>query len=140
MKLTIAFLLGISLPGAVPGEPAVLIVDDEPGFSSALGKRLRLRGFECALAPDGETALDLIRSRRFLAVLLDLRLPGMQGGEVLRHVQAIDPRLPVIVVTAHGTERDRDECLADGARCFLTKPVDVNEIAGHLAEYREEAG
>jgi DNA-binding response OmpR family regulator len=118
---------------------AVLIVDDEPGFSSALGKRLRMRGFECVLAPDGETALEIIGSRVFLAVLLDLRLPGLQGAEVLQRLREIDRRLPVIVVTAHGTEDDRDECLGHGAREFLTKPVDVNEIAGHLARYRKEA-
>ena len=120
-----------------PSRPTVLIVDDEPGFARVLGKRLRLRGFECGIAPDGETALAELRERTYLAVLLDLRLPGIPGSEVLRRLKARRPNLPVFIITAHGTEVDREECLACGAELFLTKPVDIDEIAGHLDAYRQ---
>jgi len=116
----------------VRSRPTVLIVDDEPGFARVLGKRLRLRGFECDLAPDGETALARLREGTYVAVLLDLRLPDIPGCEVLRRLRTRKPNLPVFIITAHGTGVDRKECLASGADLFLTKPVDVDEIAGYL--------
>lgn len=123
----------------VPSRPTVLIVDDESGFARALGKRLTLRGFDCDLAPDGETALAHLRKETYLAVLLDLRLPDIPGSEVLRRLRVRQPGLPVFIVTAHGTTVDREECLGGGADRFFTKPVDVDEIAGHLDACRKGA-
>jgi DNA-binding response OmpR family regulator len=117
--------------------PRVLIVDDEPGFARVLGKRLRLRGFACDLAPDGESGLASLGDRTYLAVLLDLRLPDLPGSEVLRRLKAREPDLPVFIITAHGTEVDREECMAGGAEHFFTKPVDVDEIARNLAPHRD---
>ena len=119
--------------------PVVLIVDDEPGFASILAKRLRLRGFDSVLAPDGQTGLVLLRETACLAVLLDLRLPDIPGAEVLRRIRATEPLLPVFIVTAHGTDVDREECMAAGAERFLTKPVDIEEIVRYLDAYREGA-
>jgi DNA-binding response OmpR family regulator len=112
----------------------VLVVDDEPGFALTLAKRLRLRGFPCAVAHDGTSGLEQHSGRAFLCVLLDLRLPDLPGAEVLRRMKARAPATPVVVITAHGTDADEQECRAAGARDFLGKPVDIDEITAILSE------
>jgi len=123
----------------LPARSRVLIVDDEPGFSRALGKRLALRGFDSDLALDGKTALARLRDGTYLAVLLDLRLPDIPGLEVLLKLRAWGSDLPVLIITAHGGDSDREECLAGGAELFLTKPVDVDEITQYLDAYQAGA-
>ena len=113
---------------------ACLLVDDEPGFARTLAKRMRLRGYECVVADDGTSALRLLAEGPFLGVLLDLRLPDIPGAEVLRRVKAREPDLPVIIMTAHGTDDDERECLEAGASAFLSKPVDIDEIVHLLAQ------
>ncbi len=114
--------------------PALLIVDDEPGFARTLAKRLRLRGYECVVANDGMSALLLQRIRSFAGVLLDLRLPDVRGAEVLRRMREREPDQPVIIMTAHGTDRDERECVELGAGAFLAKPVDLDQIVSLLSQ------
>jgi DNA-binding response OmpR family regulator len=116
-------------------ELPILVVDDEPGFARTLAKRLGLRGHRCVVAHDGTAALDAFEPGAFRGMLLDLRLPDLGGAEVLRWVRDRDPAFPVIVMTAHGTEEDRVECLEAGARAFLAKPVDIDEIVVLLAGF-----
>jgi DNA-binding response OmpR family regulator len=110
----------------------VLLVDDERAFAETLAKRLRLRGFECVIAETGTAGLESHTQGVFLGVLLDLRLPDMPGGEVLRALKEREPGLPVIIITAHGTDRDEEECFDSGASGFLSKPVDIDEIVCRL--------
>ena len=119
---------------------AILIVDDEPGFAKTLAKRLRLRGFECAVAHDGTEALRMHDEGAFLGVLLDLRLPDIQGAEVLRRMMEREPDLPVIIITAHGTGSDEKECREAGARAFMSKPVEIAELVRELRSIGEAAG
>ncbi len=116
---------------------SILVVDDEPLFAEALAKRLRLRGFECAVALDGTEALRLHAVGAFRGVLLDLRLPDIPGTEVLHRLMERDPELPVIIITAHGTGSDERECREAGACGFLSKPVEFGELVRELRRFGE---
>ena len=99
----------------------VLLVDDESQFVEALAERLQLRGFEVLVANDGPVALDL-------------RMPEMDGLEVLRRIKEKWPKTQVIIATGHGDEEDRRKCLELGAFAFLSKPVNIKELSGLLRE------
>ena len=120
------------------GLASILLVDDEPGFARTLAMRLRLRGFECVVAGDGITALDMHEGGAFSHVLLDLRLPDVPGADVLRVLKERDPDLPVVIITAHGTDIDEKACMALGASAFMSKPVDIDEIVSQLMKSREK--
>jgi CheY-like chemotaxis protein len=85
----------------VSAKGRILIVDDEPGVREVLGRLLAREGYECLEAADGPQALTLIRHERLDAVLLDLRMPGLGGMEVLRQAQVLHPDLPIVVVTSN---------------------------------------
>ena len=106
---------------------ALLIVDDEEGNRDMLSRRLLRQGFEVLLAADGPQALDLIRRQPPDLVLLDVRMPGMSGMDVLRAIrERYSPtQLPVIMVTAEGHSASIVEALQIGANDYITKPVDM---------------
>ena len=112
----------------------VLLVDDESQFVEALAERLQLRGFEALVANDGPAALDLLEKDLVGLVVLDLRMPEMDGLEVLRRIKEKWPKTQVIIATGHGDEADRRKCLELGAFAFLSKPVDIKELTGLLRE------
>ena len=111
----------------------LLIVDDEQRFANMLAKRLMLRGCHCDICYNGQQALDLVRRKNFFLILLDLHLPDIYGTEVLTRIRKNDERTPVIVVTGHGTEKDRQECMQQGAYAFMRKPVGIDELMTILA-------
>lgn len=119
---------------------AVLLVDDEAEFASTLAERLNLRGFAASVAPDGESALIRLRAERFDAVLLDLMLPGMHGIEVLRRIREEFPDLPVILLTGQAGAKDGIEGMKQGARGYLSKPVDLRELLELFATLGTEGG
>jgi DNA-binding NtrC family response regulator len=117
----------------------LLIVDDEKRFADMLAKRLKLRGCECAVSYTGQEALDLIGQKSFSLVLLDLHLPDIYGTEVLTRIKKVDSDTPVIIVTGHGTEKDRLECTRQGAYAFMHKPVGIDDLMAILAKIAEKA-
>ena len=88
----------------------LLIVDDEKRFADMLAKRLTLRGCQCEVGYNGRQALDLVGRKDFFLILLDLHLPDIYGTELLKRIKKLDSETPIIIVTAHGTEKDRREC------------------------------
>jgi DNA-binding response OmpR family regulator len=114
--------------------PSVLIIDDERTFADTLAKRLSLRGIDCAVAYDGRSGLRLAQDESWTSVLLDLRLPDMDGVEVLRRIVGHHRGLPVIIITGHGNDEDERRCMSLGAVAFLHKPVDVTVLAGMLEQ------
>jgi len=106
---------------------ALLIVDDEESNRDMLSRRLRRQGFEVALAENGSQALDSIRQQTPDLVLLDIRMPGLSGLEVLQTIRERYSRseLPVIMVTAEGHSASIVEALEMGANDYITKPVDM---------------
>jgi DNA-binding response OmpR family regulator len=117
------------------GSPSVLIVDDERTFADTLAKRLSLRGIDCVVAYDGRAGLQLVDDTALTAVVLDLRLPDIDGVEVLRRIADRDRSLPVIIITGHGTDEDKQQCMSIGAAAFLHKPVDLTLLVKLLKQH-----
>jgi DNA-binding response OmpR family regulator len=115
----------------------ILIVDDEQRFADMLARRLNLRGCNCEVCYNGQEALNILKGKNFDLILLDLHLPDIYGTEVLTRINEADSKTPVIVVTAHGTEKDRLECIQQGAYAFKYKPLDIEELVSILAQLRE---
>jgi DNA-binding NtrC family response regulator len=106
----------------------VLVVDDDGAVGKVLSLLLEQGGLEAAHVPSAKAALELLDARPFELLLTDLRMPGMDGMQLLREVQARIPELPVIVLTAHGTVPLAVEAMRAGAADFVLKPFDRDEI------------
>jgi len=115
----------------------LLIVDDEQRFADMLARRLNLRGYNCDACYRGQEALNILKRKKFHLILLDLHLPDIYGTEVLARIKQNDQRTPVIVVTGHGTEKDRQDCMQQGAYAFMHKPVGIDELMTILAAIGE---
>ncbi|HEU5192257.1 MAG TPA: sigma-54 dependent transcriptional regulator [Methylomirabilota bacterium] len=112
---------------ARPIRPTILVVDDDHGLRESF--RLILEDeFEVLDVPDGQHALDIVRSCQVDLVLLDIRLPGMDGLEVLERIKGMDEQLDVILVTAVKTVRTAVSAMKLGALDYLTKPFDEDEV------------
>src|SRR3984893_15919821 len=106
----------------------VLLVEDNPELRAMLRKALERAGYTVEEAPDGNTAIDKIRSRRYLLILSDLKLPGNSGLDVLRESRRLEPTLPVILMTAYGSVEEAVTAMKDGAFDFIQKPVDLDHL------------
>jgi two-component system, OmpR family, response regulator len=115
--------------------PRVLVVDDEPGVVSFVARALRARNFEVDVAGGGDDALRLVRSRRYDVVLLDLRMPGMNGVVVLKRLMAARPDQKVVVVSAAADTRIKVRCLELGASDFVAKPFELAELVARVAAH-----
>lgn len=104
----------------------VLLVDDEEELVKALAERLEIRGLSTEIALDGEQALQVIQKREPDVMVLDLKMPGMDGLEVLRQVKKTHPGIQVVIMTGHGSEKDRDAAERLGAFGYLQKPVGID--------------
>lgn len=113
---------------------SVLIIDDEERFATMLAKRLHLRGYVSTVMYDGESGLEALQQHDFKVVLLDLRLPGISGEEVLERLKKKQPDLPVIILTGHGTDKDRELCMQLKAHAFLNKPVNISSLVNLFEE------
>lgn len=108
----------------------VLVVDDEPNIVLSLEFLMQQAGFEVTTALDGESALTLVNENPPDLVLLDISLPGISGFEVLEQLrnQPIFKRLPIVMLTAHGREVEREKGLALGADDYITKPFSTRQL------------
>ncbi|MBI4536456.1 MAG: response regulator [candidate division NC10 bacterium] len=105
--------------------PRIMVVDDEPDAVELLQEFLVAKGYEVLTATAGEEALQKVREERPHLILLDVRMPGMNGLEVLRRVRQIDQEVGVIMVTAVNEEETGREALALGAFDYVVKPLDL---------------
>ena len=106
----------------------VLVVDDEPSARSGLEKLLRQDGYEVESAEGGRSALMLREEKTFDVVVTDLKMPGMDGVELMRKLKELDRELPVIVVTAFSDVSSAVTAMRAGAEDYLTKPVDIDAL------------
>jgi DNA-binding NtrC family response regulator len=106
----------------------ILLVDDEVAFANTLAQRLQLRGLKVGIAYDGEQALSKLKEGALDVIVLDLRMPGMDGMEVLREIKRGHPDVQVIILTGHGTERDAELAKTLGGFDFLNKPVEIDTL------------
>ncbi|MEB5933671.1 ATP-binding protein [Pseudomonas mosselii] len=126
-----------TLPGAAPQDSAtgegggrVLLVEDNPVNQSVIEAMLRSLGFEVSLAMDGAQAVDLVGQQRFAAVLMDCRLPNVDGYEATRRIRQLpgSAGLPIIALTASALQGDRERCLAAGMNDYLSKPFKRTDL------------
>jgi len=115
----------------------VLLVDDEREFVQTLSERLMMRDMGSAVVYDGESALNLVQEDEPEVMILDLKMPGIDGIEVLRRVKAEHPHIQVIILTGHGSEKDREICMELGAFAYLHKPVDIDVLSQTLKAANE---
>jgi DNA-binding NtrC family response regulator len=106
----------------------VLLVEDKAELRAMLRKALERAGYIVEEAPDGNAAIDKVRSRRYLMVLTDLKLPGNSGIDVLREARRVEPTLPVIIMTAYGSVEEAVTAMKEGAFDFIQKPVDLDHL------------
>jgi sodium-dependent dicarboxylate transporter 2/3/5 len=119
--------------------PKILLVDDEESFRTSLAKRLRLREYEVVDADNGQDAIKIARADTDVDVMiLDRRMPGMRGEQVLREVREFRPEMQVIMLTGHGTMKSAMETGRLEAYAYLEKPCDLEKLVGVIEAARED--
>ena len=98
-----------------------------------------MRDVGSAIAYDGESALKMVENDEPEVIILDLRMPGIDGIEVLRRVKKSHPSIEVIILTGHGSDEDRKTCMELGAFAYLQKPVDIEKLSETLRQANEKA-
>lgn len=106
----------------------LLIVDDEQRFLDTLSARLALRDFDVSKASNGEQALTLAREKSFDLALVDLKMPGLSGEEVLLALKREHPLLEVVILTGHGSIDSAVQCTEAGSYKYLSKPCETEEL------------
>lgn len=106
----------------------VLIVDDEAEFASTLAERLALRNYDVNAVNRSDDAIKTIRDHPPDVVLLDLRMPGIGGFEVLRTIKEFDPTIEVILLTGQPKSEGAEEGIPTGLFDYVVKPVDITEL------------
>ncbi len=117
----------------------VLIIDDDDQLRVSFERLLKEDGFSVETAPSGEVGLNLIKSKAPDLVILDMRLPGMNGLETFKRINALDPKLPVIIMTAFGTTETAIEATKMGAFDYILKPFDIPEMLSIIRQALEAA-
>lgn len=108
--------------------PEILVVDDEAAIRETLREILEYEKYTVTLAEDGNKAIQLIQKNQFDAVLCDVKMPGIDGMELLDRAQALAPDVPFIMISGHGTVDMAIESTKKGAYDFITKPPDLNRL------------
>ncbi|ACN17096.1 two-component system response regulator (Ntr family protein) [Desulforapulum autotrophicum HRM2] len=114
------------------GRITVLLVDDEREFVDTLAERITMRSFDTLVAYSGEQALSMIESTPPRVMVLDLKMPGMGGVDVLERVKAEHTDISVIILTGHGDERDQTLVMDMGASGYFQKPVDLDVLVAKI--------
>ena len=115
----------------------LLIADDEVKFLESIAKRLELRDFDVTKATNGPKAVEAARNGRFDLALLDLKMPGMDGRQVLEILKQEHKFLEVIILTGHGSVDSAVECTKLGAFSYLPKPYELDKLLDVLRQAYE---
>lgn len=110
----------------------VLVVDDEDEFREAVVKKLEKRDLHCGSAPDGSTAVEMIKAKNYEVVLLDVRMPGMDGVETLREIKKISPMTEVVMLTGYASVESGINGIKYGAFDYLMKPMEIDILIEKL--------
>ena len=106
----------------------ILVVDDEVKACELLKRFLEMKGYDVIMANNGEDAIEKARNEKPDAMLLDIRMPGMEGTEVLIRIREFDKDIGIVMVTAVKEEQVGKEALKAGADEYITKPIDFNYL------------
>ena len=110
----------------------ILIIEDDVSILRGLKDNLAFEGYQVQTALDGNEGLQLALKKHFDLLLLDIMLPGMNGLEICRRLKKEKPELPIIMITARGTEMDKVGGLDLGADDYLTKPFSIPELLARI--------
>ena len=110
------------------GPTAILVVDDEQAILSALKKFLTVKGYDVSTAASGEEALDALRRLKIAGLVLDVRMPGLSGIDLVPKVLEIEPNAAILMLTAVNDATTASLCMQRGAMEYLTKPIDLEEL------------
>ena len=119
--------------------PRLLVVDDDRAILTLIGTLALAEGFDVATTVNGEDAMNQLRHRPAELVLLDLRMPGITGLDVLRSIRDVSPKCKVVLMTGFATIDSAVEAVKLGALDYLTKPFDLQRLRQLLATVRDEA-
>jgi DNA-binding response OmpR family regulator len=111
----------------------ILVVDDELAARQTLAEILRLEGYQVTMAENGKAAIELMEGDDYDLMLLDIKMPGMGGVDVLKKAVKISPECKVIILTAHGALDSAIEAVKQGAHDYLLKPASTNEILASVS-------
>ena len=112
----------------------ILIVDDEVAFLESMARRLEIRDFEVRKASRGAEALEIARREQFDIALLDLKMPGMDGKQVLETLKKEDKYIEVVILTGHGSVDSAVDCTKLGAFGYLPKPYELDKLLDTLKQ------
>ncbi len=118
----------------------LLLVDDEEGFVNVIANRMSKRGIDTTKALSGTDAIQALRKQDFDAAVLDLKMEDMDGIEVLKIFKKMVPKMPVIMLTGHGSERAAKEGIEQGAFDYLSKPCELQELVDKILEAVRKGG
>ena len=122
----------------------LMLVDDEEGFLVTTQKLLQRKGIDVTTAKSGADALEILAREEIHVVILDVKMPGMDGVATLKAIKSRNPRVEVIMFTGHASVESAVDGLMSGATDYLTKPYDINELVAKAEEayarrrFREE--
>ena len=120
-------------------EFSILVVDDEEEFVATLVQRLRKRGWASEGVLTGSAAITRVAADDFGVVLLDMRLPDMDGGQVLQEIKKIRPQSRVVILTGHASASEGEEGIKNGAFDYLLKPVEFETLLEKLQTARDRS-
>ena len=121
-----------SQPKPPPAVASILVVDDEDAIRDALARFLAKRGYQARTAKTGEEALDRLKDGPVSLMLLDVRLPGMSGMDVVPEALALDPDLAIVMLSGVTDATSAAICMQRGAMDYLTKPIELTDLAGAI--------
>jgi len=116
----------------------VLVVDDEEDFRETLMNRLQKRNLEVEGAASGEKAIEIIHKKKFDVVILDVKMPGMDGVETLREMKKVRPLMEVIMLTGHASVESGIEGMKLGAFDYIMKPADLDDLLDKMRKAVEK--
>jgi DNA-binding response OmpR family regulator len=115
-------------------EMKVLLVDDEKEFVKSLSERMQMRDVQSKVAYDGKEAIETMNEDLPDVMVLDLKMPGMDGMELLRRTKKAFPGVQIVMLTGHGSEKDEQEARRLGAYEYLQKPVSITDLMKTVRE------
>ena len=117
----------------------ILIVDDEENMRKTLAEILSDEGYEVVMAGTGEEAVEMCKHQQFRVVLMDVRMPGINGVEAFRQIRRHQEGVRVILMSAYSIDALKEAALDDGAVAFMSKPLDLDKVVDLIAEVKDTA-
>ena len=117
----------------------ILVVDDEETIRMTMSDIITIKGYEVATAESGETAVQMCTENRYDVILMDVRMPGIDGVEAFRQIRVHQPDVRMIIMTAYSTHELEQVALDEGAIAFIPKPLDIQKVLELIGEAVQKA-